>query len=261
MHYPYAPKGLVIFEPRRRETRRPPVKEMRGSLPSTLYKVLPRIHAESLVERGELMWSSLTFFQNELDPTRGDPHEGSHRYFPVAGLDVTRHERNGHPDSQRFTLPGHGAQIKAFKCHHIFIFSTTLDPNLEIGDAKNRACVEIFEPQRFFERIERAVTAHRSARVDRLIHGEVRYWLPEDPPGAIWAFPHLLTLNKHKSHENDREYRFAFGIRADVFDFENVFGFVVPPGYLFPQIDLDPQVHRMKLRLGNLTDCCRRVRA
>ena len=257
MRYPYAPSGLVVFEPRRREARRPSVAEMRGSLPQALYKLLPRIYAESLVGSGEMMWSTLTYFQNELDPTRGDPHEGSHRYFPVTGLDVTRHERNGLPDKHQFTLPGHGAQIKAFKCHHIFIYSTTFDPNLEIGDAESRASVEIFEPERFFHRIERAVAAHRNARVDRLIHGEVKYWSPADPPGAIWAFPHLLTLHKHESHASDREYRFAFGIRADVFDFENVFGFIVPPAYDFPSIKLDPQLHRMKLRLGNLEDCCR----
>ena len=64
-------------------------------------------------------------------------------------------------------------------------------------------------------------------------------------------------MHKHKSHRDDREYRFAFGTRSDVFDFENVFGLVVPPGYVFPRIELDPQAHRMTLYLGNLTDCCR----
>lgn len=257
MRYPYAPTGLDIFEPRRREARRPSVAEMRGSLPQALYKVLPRTYAESLVESGEMMWSTLTYFQNELDPTRSDPHEGSHRFFPLSGLEITRLERNGRPDHEQFTKAGHGTQIKAFKCHHIFIYSTTLDPNLAIGDADGRTCVDVFDPERFFQRIERAVAAHRKARVDRLIHGEVRYWSPDNPPGAIWAFPHLLTLHKHESHKYEREYRFAFGIRADVFDFQNVFGLIVPPGYVFPRIELDPHVHRMKLRLGNLTDCCR----
>ena len=257
MRYPYIPIGLVTFEPVRRESRRPTTAEMCGTLPAALYKVLPATYARALVERGEMMWSTLTFFQNELDPTRGDPHEGSHRYFPVSGLEVTRHERNGRPDHAQLTLSGHGSQIKAFKCQHIFIYSTTLDPNLAIGEAASRTCVEIFDPELVFLRIARAVAAHPKARVDRLIHGEVRYWSPEDPPGAIWAFPHLLTMHKHKSHANDREYRFAFGTRADVFDFENVFGLVVPPGYTFPRIELDPQVHRMKLQVGNLADCCR----
>jgi hypothetical protein len=230
---------------------------MCGALPSSLYKVLPLEYAHALVERGEMMWSTLTFFQNELDPSRGDPNEGSHRYFPVTGLDITRHERNGQSDHARFTLPGHGSQIKAFKCHHIFIYSTTLDQKLVIGDAATRACVEIFDPGIFFQRIGRALAAHRKARLDQLTHSAVRYWPAEDPPREVWAFPHLLTMHKHKSHESEQEYRFAFGTRADVFDFENVFGLVVPPGYAFPRIQLDPQAHRMKIYLGKLTDCCR----
>ena len=192
-----------------------------------------------------------------LDPTRGDPHEGSHRYFPVAGLELTRRERNGQPDHAVFPLPGHGSQIKAFKCHHIFIYSTTLNPTLAIGDAASRTCVEIFDPEIFFRRIGNWVAAHRKARLDRLVHGEVRYWSPEDPPGSIWAFPHLLTMHKHEFHAHEREYRFAFGTRADVFDFENVFGLIVPPAYVFPRIELHPQAHRMKLHVGSLTDCCR----
>jgi hypothetical protein len=257
VRYPYIPEGLVIFEPVRRLPSRPTTAEMCGTLPNALYKVLPLRYARALVERGEMMWSTLTFFQNELDPTRGDPHEGSHRYFPVTGLHVTRHERNGRPDHAQFILPGHGSQIKAFKCHHIFVYSTTFDPSLAIGDAVSRACVEVYDPAIFLQRIARGVATHRKARLDRLIHGEVRYWSPEDPPREIWAFPHLLTMHQHQSHSDDREYRFAFGTRSDVFDFEHVFGLVVPPGYVFPRIELDAQVHRMKLHLGTLTDCCR----
>lgn len=230
---------------------------MCGTLPTMLYKVLPVPYARALLDRGEMMCSTLTFFQNELDPTRGDPHEGSHRYFPVSGLTVTRHERNGRPDHAEFVLPRHGAQIKAFKCHHIFIYSTTLDSNLAVGDPATRACVEIFDTVKFLGRIVQAVGQNRTTRPDRFIHGDVRYWSPEDPPREIWAFPHLLAMHKHTSHQDDREYRFAFGTRSDVFDFENVFGLVVPADYVFPRIELEPQAHRKKLYLGNMMDCCR----
>ena len=67
-----------------------------------------------------------------------------------------------------------------------------------------------------------------------------------------------ICLHKHQSHRDDREYRFAFGTRSDVFDFENVFGLVVPPGYVHsPQNQVDPQAHRPEAHLGNLRDCCR----
>jgi len=246
-----------MFEPVRGAARRPTSAEMCDPLPTVLYKILPTNYATALMERGELMWSSLTFFQNELDPTRGDANEGSHRYFPAKGLEITRHFRKGRPDHERFTLSGHGSQIKALKCHHIFIYSTTLNPNLAVGEATDRSCVEIFDSEQFVRRIARAIDNHHRARLDRFIHGEVRYWSPEDPPKDVVAFPHLLTLHKHRSHEPEREYRFAFGLRADVFDFQNVFGFVVPPGYEFPKVTLNVGSHRMKLHLGALGDCCR----
>ena len=89
----YIPKGLVTFEPVRREFRRYGSAEMCGPLPNTLYKVLPQQYACRLLDDGEMMWSALTYFQHELDPTRGDPFEGSLRYFPAEGLKVTRTER------------------------------------------------------------------------------------------------------------------------------------------------------------------------
>jgi hypothetical protein len=230
---------------------------MCGAFPSTLYKVLPDIYARTLLKQGEMMWSTLTYFQNDLDPTRSDVHEGSHRYFPVNGLDITRQMRNGIPDGAQFTLPEHGSQIKALKCHHILIYSTTLEPTLGIGDADTRACIEIFDPPKLFEHLRVSVAAHRSARLDRLIHDQVRYWSPTEPPGSIWAFPHLLAMHKHESYKAEREYRFAFGTRSDVFDFEQVVGVIVPPTYVFPKIPLRPEMHRMKLYLGNLEDCCR----
>jgi hypothetical protein len=188
-------------------------EEMCGPLPKVLYKILPQLYARRLVEQGEMQWSTLTWFQNEEDAQRRDPFEGTHRYFPVSGLDVTRHERNGKPDHARFTLPSHGAVMKAKQSHHIFIFSMTLDPSLAIGDESSRVCVEIFDPATFTQRVREQLKRHRKARPDTLIHDIVRYWQPENPPEAIWALPHMLTLHKHKSFDYQREYRIAFGTR------------------------------------------------
>jgi hypothetical protein len=70
VRYRYVPAGLVMFEPVRQFSRRPPTAEMCDTLPTTLYKVLPFEYARALVERGEMMWSTLTYFQNELDDAR-----------------------------------------------------------------------------------------------------------------------------------------------------------------------------------------------
>ena len=42
-----------------------------------------------------------------------------------------------------------------------------------------------------------------------------------------------------------------------VFDFENIEGFVVHKDYRWPRLTLNPQAHRLKLRVGPLKDCCR----
>ena len=46
---------------------------------------------------------------------------------------------------------------------------------------------------------------------------------------------------------------------GDAEDFENVTGLVVPEGYKYPQLALEPQAHRLKLFLGPLADCCRQL--
>ena len=145
----------------------------------------------------------------------------------------------------------------ATQSHHIFIYSTTLDSRLAIGDAADRACVQIFEPATFLQHVRRAVERHRKASADTLIHDRVCYWLRENPPREVWALPNRLTMSKYEGYARDQEYRFAFGTRRDVFDFENVTGLVVPEGYKYPQLALEPQAHRMKLFLGPLANCCR----
>ena len=253
----YIPKGLVTFEPPRREFYRYGSAEMCGPLPKTLYKVLSQQFARRLLDGGEMMWSTLTYFQHVLDATRGDPFEGSLRYFPAEGLKVTRGERNGRAGHAEFTLAAHGNQFMATQSHHIFIYSTTLDSRLAIGDAADRACVEIFEPATFLQHMRRAVERHRKASADRLIHDRMCYWSPENPPSEVWALPHRLTMSKYERYAREQEYRFAFGTRSDVFDFQNVTGLIVPKGYKYQQLKLERQAHRMRLCLGPLADCCR----
>ena len=59
---------------------------MSGPLPPALYKVISGKYAHRLEGQGEMMWSTLTWFQNDEDANRGDESEGMRRYFPVNGL-------------------------------------------------------------------------------------------------------------------------------------------------------------------------------
>lgn len=247
----------LIVRPTPRVFNRYKSEEMSGPLPSVLFKVLPEVYARRLVEIGEMMWSTLAWFQNEEDPNRGDKFEATRRHFPPDGLAVTRTERDGRPDYATFTLSGHGNQWRPVRSKHIFIYSTTLDPNLVLGDPAAQTCVEIFNPTELVERVRLALARNRKARPETLIHDVVRYWSSDKPPEEIWAFPHMLTLHKHEQHSWQREYRFAFGTRADVFDFENVDCRVLSDDIHPPRYDVESQCHRMKLLLGSLKDCCR----
>jgi hypothetical protein len=67
----------------------------------------------------------------------------------------------------------------------------------------------------------------------------------------------MLTMQKGCEHRWQREYRFAFGTRASVFDFQNVDCRILSEDFRISARTLERQRHRMKLRLGSLKDCCR----
>lgn len=66
-------KGTVLsVEPRpRRNWYRYSSEEMSGPLPHTQYKHLPRRFAQTMIDRGELLFSTLAWFQNYEDEQRG----------------------------------------------------------------------------------------------------------------------------------------------------------------------------------------------
>ena len=65
----------LIVRPTPRVFHRYRTEEISGPLPGVLFKVLPEVYARRFVERGEMMWSTLDWFQNEEDPNRGDQEE------------------------------------------------------------------------------------------------------------------------------------------------------------------------------------------
>jgi len=85
----------------------------------------------------------------------------------------------------------------------------------------------------------------------------VKYYDFSDPPDNVWALPHLLAMHKQSGFLAQREYRFAFGIRRNVFNFEHVDCFVVREGETSPISSLDAAQHRKVIRTGGLADCCR----
>jgi hypothetical protein len=176
---------MLVVEPRpRRNWHRYSSEQMSGPLPPTMYKYLPSRYAETMVASGEIMFSTLAWFQNYEDDQRGDRFEGTRKYFPVGGLEVTRTERDGkaHPPVS-FKAPTESLQSRARAHNHIFIYSTSLKNGLAFDDAD--ACVEIYDPVKFVERLRAALKSHRSAKSETLIHDEVKYYDFEAPPENV----------------------------------------------------------------------------
>jgi hypothetical protein len=172
---------MLVVEPRpRRNWHRYSSEQMSGPLPPIMYKYLPSRYAETMVGRGKIMFSTLAWFQNYEDDQRGDRFEGTRKYFPVGGLDVTRIERDGKIHAPvSFKAPTDSLQSRARAHNHIFIDSTSLKNGLVFDDAD--ASVEIYDPAKFAERLRAALKSHRSEKADRLIHDEVKYYDFEAP--------------------------------------------------------------------------------
>jgi hypothetical protein len=209
-----------------------------------------------MINRGELMFSTLVWFQNYEDEQRGDRFEGTRRYFPLDGLEMTRIKRDGKPHPPvSFKRPGESLQSRAKAHNHIFIFSTSLQSGLAFDGVD--ACVEIYDPEKFVAHLRSTLKTHGNARDDTFIYDEVKYYDFSAPPSNVWALPHLLAMHKHKGFAGQREYRFAFGIRRNAFNLEHVDCFVVREGESLPMSTLQASHHRKRIRTGSLADCCR----
>jgi hypothetical protein len=251
--------AVLIVQPQpKRNWYRYSGEQMSGPLPGTAYKYLPGRYAATMINRGEVMFSTLAWFQNYEDDQRGDRFEGTRKYFPVGGLDITRTERDGRShEPVSFNAPTESLQSRATGHNHIFIYSTSLQPGLAFDGAD--ACVEIYDPAKFVARLRTALQAHRSAKAETLIYDEVKYYDFAAPPENVWALPHLLAMHKQNVFSSQCEYRFAFGIRRNVFNCEHVDCFIVREGETFPILHLQASNHRKLIRIGSLKDCCRLI--
>jgi len=248
---------MLIVQPKpKRNWYRYSSEQMSGQLPATLYEYLPGRYAARMIDRGELMFSTLAWFQNYEDDQRGDRFEGTRKYLPVGGLDITRTEPDGKPHHPvTFKAPTDSLQSRATAHNHIFIYSTSLRPGLAFHGAD--ACVEIYDPVQFMARLRSKLQTHGSAKAETLIHDAVKYYDFASPPDNVWALPHLLAMHKQEVFSGQCEYRFAFGIRRNVFNFEHVDCFIVREGETLPTLDLEASHHRKVIRTGSLADCCR----
>jgi hypothetical protein len=215
-----------------------------------LYKYLPQRYADAFVQRGEVLFRSILYFL-ACEDARRDELEGTHQYAPAGGLEVTRHSRglNGPlPNSSMRSSVKHPEQV------FIFCASRALKPELAIKFSAD-ACVEITDAEMFGARLRTVLRRNPRVKMRTFRSGLVTYYDTANPPGATWALPDEIIMHKRQPLFGDEEeYRFAFSLKARVFDFENAnYTITTGPTPPVPKASYP----EMLLRVGPMADCSR----
>ena len=214
-----------------------------------LYKYLQHYYAEGLVSHGEVLFRSLLHFLS-CEDARRDELEGTHSYAPPSGLPV-----NNMTQGWSRAMPGWSMDAGVKSPDKVFVYCTSLVLSAKLA-AKFAcdACVEIGDIEKFVLRLKTALRRLPRVKLATLRHGEVEYYRTAEPPGAVYALPDAIIMNKPLEFGDEQEYRFCFSLKPDTFDFENADlrlrkGAVarVAPGP-YPQL---------MVRLGIMRDCCR----
>ena len=173
-----------------------------------IYKYISEKYLARFVNNGEVLFSSLSFFQRHEDATvRGDPYEGTRVFRPADGLTVTKVRT-----SETFQLPM--AFEATAQTDHIFIFCASMRLDLALAqEFQVDACVEIVDLTAFVSRIRSALSRRPRVKLPKtLLHQAVTYYDRSTPPIVDWALPEKIAFSKPMHYSHQEEYRFAFSV-------------------------------------------------
>jgi hypothetical protein len=220
-----------------------------GVVLASLYKYIPSKYLDAFVQRGELLFRSLSYFRNyEELQVRGDRFEGKRLFSPASGLEITKTETG-----EKFLLPWSFEATVQDREILVFCLSKTLSPELA-REFNADTCVEITQPELLLARIRSSLQLRRWVRRGRLLHGPVDYYSSEEPPQAEWAVPERMVMRKTIEYTRQAEYRLAFA-RGDALQVNNVNTQITStPGAIQPTLEGHPE---HVLRLGSVAKLCR----
>ena len=235
--------------PGHRPHRHQLIKKRIGSKMPNLFRYLSPEFTEALINRGELFFRSLSYFRDyEDEGIRADEYEGTLIHLPEDGLKI-RLTSTGEEVSIPYTIESSAKEDDIF----IYCLSTEYSEALA-SSFKCSMCVEILDSDEFVARIRSALLQRPRIKDKKLVHGEVIYYLPQNPPIVDWALPARIALRKPEAFHWQNEYRIAFAAN-NAFAVENVQVKLVPLGANQPsRITSHPQ---MFFRLGNMSKLCR----
>ena len=214
-----------------------------------LFRYFSEANAHAFVERGEVLFRSLSYFRDcEDQGVRADEHEGTLVHLPSDGLRV-----NLVDSGDSVALP-HRMESTANE-DDIFVYCLSTELSSLIAERfKADVVVEIFEPIRFLAKIRSALALRSRIRAEKLVHQPVQYYEWCEPPIVDWALPERIAVRKPKSFEWQKEYRLAVPA-GDAFQVGNVNVKLVSPDA--PKPSRATSHPKMLLKLGSLSKICR----
>lgn len=208
-----------------------------------LYKYLPLVHATSMLERGEVLTRSLSYFRAVEHRARGDQIEGMHVDAPNNDVTLTSNTGIRSVGRYRFLRSVRQDRVFAFCC------STEYDARL-FESFEADACVVIRDEAEFFERLRKAIKRTGVAVKPYLRHGRVAYFDPAaEAPIDVTKAKNLPFL-KHQAFEEQREYRAVYAGRGAY----KVLMRIVQPAFTLESEVRMAKKHQRILRLGSLVD-------
>lgn len=202
-----------------------------------------------MLHDGAVLFRTLSYFRDYEDAqVRGDEFEGTRLYRSTKGLEGTLASTQ-----ERIVLPQSFESSAQEDDIFIFCLSTILSEKLATQFNSN-FCVEIRNPAMFISKIRDALSRRPSIKNKTLVHANVKYYEPDEPPIVDWALPERIAMSKLEPFRPQQEYRIAFSVN-DAFQVGNTRQRLVAPGALrTKEVTAYPE-HRFKL--GSISKICR----
>jgi hypothetical protein len=220
-----------------------------GQIVTSLYKYLPEQYVCPLLREGAVLFRTLSYFRDHEDAqVRGDEFEGTKLYRPTNGLEVTLVATQ-----EKIVLP-HSFESSAHE-DDIFVFClSTIHSQDLAAQFKTNVCVEIRNPALFISKIRGALSRRPSIKNKMIVHGEVKYYEPHEPPIVDWALPERIAMSKLEPFRPQQEYRIAFSVNG-AFEVENTRLRLVAPGARrTKRVTTYPE---RRFKLGSIAKICR----
>jgi hypothetical protein len=158
-----------------------------------------------------MLFRSLAYFRDCEDAVRGDEHEGTSRFLPDGGLQITNQTQG-----TQFTLAEYAFE-SAVKANEIFVFCASRRCGDDLAKEFNAmVAVEIMKMPTFCNRIQAALPPTATFRARR-----VDYYPQSQGGNPRWALPDDIASSKLEKWAYQEETRFIFSL-TDALNFENV---------------------------------------